>query len=69
MVAYLDNAKELLESISAVSIKVVPRSKKANADALAKLTSIRDVKLLDTASVEFLVEPSIKQRLEMMELE
>ena len=69
MVAYLDKAKELLESISAVSIKLVPRSKKANADALAKLASTRDVKLLNTVSVEFLVEPSIKQRSEMMELE
>ena len=39
-----------------------------NADALAKLASTRDAELLDAVSVEFLVEPSIKQQLEIMEL-
>ena len=50
-----------------VSIEVVPWSKNANANALAKL--IRDAELLDAISVEFLAEPSIKQRPEVMELE
>ena len=39
-----------------------------NADALAKLASTRNVELLDAVSVEFLVEPSIRQQPEVMEL-
>ena len=69
MATYLEKAKELLGSISVVSVEVVPRSKNANAYALAKLSSTRDVELLDTVLVEFLAEPNIKQRPEMMELE
>ena len=56
MVAYLEKAKELMGSISMISIEVVPRSKNANANALAKLSSTRDVELLDEMSVEFLAE-------------
>ena len=44
-------------------------SKNSNADALAKLASIKDVELLNTVSVKFLSKPSIKQRPEIMELE
>ena len=69
MVAYLEKAKELLGSIRAVSIEVVPRSKNTNVDALAKLASTWDVELLDIVSVEFLAEPSIKQWPEVMELD
>ena len=43
------------------SIEVILRSKNTNADALAKLASIKDVELLEAVSVEFLVEPSIKR--------
>ena len=65
MVAYLAKAKELMGSISAISIEVVPQSKNVNGDALAKLATTKDielldVKLLDAVSVEFLFEPSIK---------
>ena len=66
MVAYLEKVKELLRSISRVSIQVVPWSKNTNANALAKLASTRDVELLNAVSVAFLVEPSIKQRPEVM---
>ena len=52
-----------------VPVEVVPRSENANTDALAKLASIRDAKLLDVVSVEFLAEPSIKQQPEVMELD
>ena len=69
MVAYLGKAKELLRSIQVTLIEVVPRSKNTNADTLAKLASTRDAELLDAVSVEFLAEPSIKQRPEVMELE
>ena len=61
MVAYLEKVKELMGSISAVTIEVVPRSKNSNADALAKLASTKDAKLLNVISVEFLSRPSIKQ--------
>ena len=69
MVAYLEKAKELMGSILAVSIDVVPRSKNVNAEALAKLASTKDTELLNAISVEFLVEPSIKQRQDIMKLE
>ena len=59
MVAYLDKAKEQLSLLSAASIDVIPRSRNSNADALAKLASIRDVDLLDAVFVEFLAEPNI----------
>ena len=36
---------------------------------MAKLASTRDTKLLGTVSIEYLVEPSIKQQPEVMELE
>ena len=62
MVAYLEKAKELLGSIRAVSIEIVPRSKNVNIDALAKLASTRNAELLDAVSMEFLAEPSIKQQ-------
>ena len=44
MIAYLLKAKELMGSISMVSLEVVPRSKNANANALAKLAFIKDTK-------------------------
>ena len=69
MVAYLEKAKELLGSIATISIEVISRSKNANVDTLAKLASMRGVELLDTMSVEFLPEPSIKQQPEIIELE
>ena len=69
MVAYLEKTKQLMGSILMISIEVVPQSKNANVDALAKLAFMKDVELLDTVSVEFLVEPSIKQWPEVMKLE
>ena len=68
MVAYLEKAKGLMETFLIASIEVIPRSKNSNTDALTKLTSTRDVELLDVVSVEFLAEPSIKSRSEIMEL-
>ena len=60
MVAYLEKAKGLMETFPIASIKVISQSKNENIDALAKLASIRDSKLLDTVFVKFLTEPSIK---------
>ena len=68
MVTYLEKVKELLGLMSVVSIEIVPWSKNVNVDGFAKLASTRDTKLLDALSVEFLTEPSTKQRSKMMEL-
>ena len=59
MAAYLDKAKEQLSLFSVASIKVIPRSKNSNIDALAKLASTRDAYLLDVVSIEFLGKPNI----------
>ena len=50
MAAYLEKAKGLMETFPIASIEVIPRSKNANAYALAKLAS----------TVEFLAKPNIK---------
>ena len=68
MATNLEKAKGLMETFPIASIEVIPRSKNANTDALAKLVSIRDTELLDAVSVEFLAEPSIKPQLEIIEL-
>ena len=50
-----------MEIFPTISVEVIPRDKNATFDALAKMASTRDAKLLDAVSVEFLVEPSIRQ--------
>ena len=57
-----------MEIFPTISVEVIPRAKNVNVDALAKLASTRDAKLLNTVSVEFLAEPSIRQQSEVMEL-
>lgn len=59
MVAYLKKAKDLSRSFSMYLIKVIPRARNAHVDALAKLTSTRDVELLNVVTVEFLPKPKI----------
>ena len=59
MAAYLDKAMEQLSLFSTDSIEVIRLSKNSNADALAKLASMRDVDLVDAVSMEFLAKPSI----------
>ena len=61
MVAYLEKVKELIESISMITIELLPRLKNSNTDVLAKLASTKDAELLNIVSVEILSEPSIKQ--------
>ena len=67
MAAYFEKER-LIETFPIASIEVIPRSKNVNVDALAKLASTRDLKLLDTVSVEFLVEPSIRPQPKIIEL-
>ena len=59
MAAYLDKAKKLVSLFSASSIEVIPRIRNSNADALVKLSSIKDSDLFDAVFVEFLAEPNI----------
>ena len=61
MVAYLEKVKELIRSFLTCTIEVVPRLKNSHVDALAKLASTKDAKLLNVVFVEFLLEPNIKQ--------
>ena len=65
---YLDKEKEELSLFSIASIEVIPRSKNANVDTLAKLASTRDVDMLDGVSMEFLAKPSIHPQQGVMEL-
>ena len=55
-------------TFSTALIEVILQSKNANTDALAKLALTRDIELLDAVSMEFLVEPSIRQQPKIMEL-
>ena len=57
--AYLQKAKDLLSAFSYFKIQQVPRVQNTQADALARLASIKDVELLEVIPIEFLNEPSI----------
>ena len=67
MVTYLEKAKELVKAIPMASIEVISWSKNTNVDALAKLTSTKDVELLNLVSVEFLAKPSKKWQPKVIE--
>ena len=60
MVAYLQKAKDLLSAFSSVKIQQVPRELSTQVDALARLASTKDTKLLVVILVEFLNEPSMQ---------
>ena len=51
MITHLEKAKELMRTFPTTSIEVIPRSKNANANALAKQASTKDAELLDAVSV------------------
>ena len=59
MAAYLQKAKDLLSTFSFYTIQQVPRAQNAQANALARLASTKDVELLEVIPIEFLNEPSI----------
>ena len=69
MVAYLEKVKEFLRSISTFTIKIVPRSKNSNVEALAKLASTKDIELLNVVYIKFLSEPIIKHLQKVIDLE
>ena len=66
--AYLDKAKEQLSLFSTTCIEVIPRSKKSNINALAKLALTREADLLDAVSMEFLAKPNIHPQQGIIEL-
>lgn len=60
MMAYLRKVKDSLAQFDKYSIQTVPREKNSNADALAKLASIKETESLGIIPVEHLSGPSIK---------
>ena len=64
MAAYLQRAKELLGSFSSYTITQIPRSQKAQAEALARLALTKDVDQLKVIPVETLDSPSIQTQKE-----
>ena len=68
MAVYLEKSKKLMEIFPTISVEVIPRAKNVHADAMAKLASMKVVELLNIMSIEFLVEPNIREQPEVMEL-
>ena len=60
MAAYLRKTRELLRSFSSYTISQIPRSQNVEADALAQLTSAKDVDQLKIIQVETLDSLSIQ---------
>lgn len=59
MIAYCGEVRELLQSFEQYSIQQILHSQNSHADALARLESPKDAKLLKVIPIEFLVEHSI----------
>ena len=59
MAAYLQKAKDPLNSFNSYMIHQVPRSQNAQTDALARLAFTMDAEILEVILIEFLSEPSI----------
>lgn len=62
MVSYCKKVKELLESFRQYTIQQIPWSKNSHADALARLTSMKDAKLLNVIPIEYLAQLSISSQ-------
>ncbi|KAL5542943.1 hypothetical protein UlMin_010653 [Ulmus minor] len=59
MASYLEKAKEAMNQFDTVTIIQVPRAENTNADALARLATGLEERLLKTVPIEILEEPSI----------
>jgi ribonuclease HI len=59
MIAYLDEAKKLIEKFENCTIHQIPRAENSWADALAKLGSSVENKVPQTIPIEFIEQPSI----------
>ena len=62
MAAYLHKSKELLGSFSSYTISQIPRLQNAEADALARLASTKDIDQLKIIIVETLDSSSIQTK-------
>ncbi|KAL5578806.1 hypothetical protein UlMin_011248 [Ulmus minor] len=60
MASYLEKAKEAMNQFDIVTIIQVPRAKNTNADALARLATGLEERLLKTVPIEILEVPSIE---------
>ncbi|XP_052182010.1 uncharacterized protein LOC127794799 [Diospyros lotus] len=69
MVAYLQEAQELLRLFDESEVNQVPRSRNSHADALARLASVRETDSLGTIPIEFLAIPSTDKRTETLTVE
>ncbi|KAL5567724.1 hypothetical protein UlMin_024299 [Ulmus minor] len=59
MASYLEKAKEVMNQFDTVTIIQIPRAKNTNADALARLATGLEERLLKTVPIEILEVPSI----------
>ena len=62
MTAYLEKVKAELRNFPRHEVKHIDREDNANADALAKLATSRDVELLRLVPIEIVAEPSITKQ-------
>ncbi|KAL5582231.1 hypothetical protein UlMin_014673 [Ulmus minor] len=61
MASYLEKAKEAMNHFDTVTIIQVPRAENTNADALARLATGLEERLLKTVPIEILEAPSIEK--------
>ncbi|XP_062075100.1 uncharacterized protein LOC133779119 [Humulus lupulus] len=59
MAAYLAKAQEMLHNFRRITIQQVPREHNSNADALAKLATTKDAKLINVVPINYLESLSI----------
>ncbi|KAL5560700.1 hypothetical protein UlMin_036911 [Ulmus minor] len=62
MASYLEKAKEAMNQFDTVTIIQVPRAKNMNADALARLATGLEERLLKTVPIKILEAPSIDKK-------
>ncbi|KAL5571888.1 hypothetical protein UlMin_021485 [Ulmus minor] len=62
MASYLEKAKEAMNQFDTVTIIQVPRAENTNADALARLATGLEERLLKTVPIEILEAPSIDKK-------
>ncbi|KAL2454264.1 Uncharacterized protein Adt_48237 [Abeliophyllum distichum] len=69
MASYLKLVRDLIPCFDKFELIQVPRVDNANADALSKLVSSKDTKLLKIIPIEHLVRPFIEAVVEVMWVE
>ncbi|XP_024027041.1 uncharacterized protein LOC112093216 [Morus notabilis] len=69
MGAYLRKVKEELAKFKSYEIQQVPRAENTNADALAKLASLKDLDLVRVVPIEELERPTIDEAVEVLTIQ